>query len=575
MNIKLKSIYRIILIFISLIFLPNKGVSMITKNKISEKQYSVSDSLNHKTFDELRSLFIKHYKDSVFIKKLSNTYLTRAKRDKDSIEIANGYQIFFEMNINNPKVALAYTDSMIDVTKGVKDEFYPARGYLLKGYLLQKLERYNEALTSYLISKKHAEINKNIGHIIAITHNIAILKTILGKDEESLEIYKKNLNLLSTQDTINKFRSHYIATLCKLSDSYNLFKKYDTAHFYLKKGITSTLSGDIPHFYSELLSSYGINSYYRKEYSTARDSLNKSLSLSKKSPYTNVLVTYLYLGKTLLQLEKEEEAIGYLKKIDSAVHVSNYILETREAFTLLIDHYKKEDDKANQLRIMEKLIKLDSGFSVKYKKLHIDIEKKYDNVQLIKDKERLVDSIKNHSRTTIYQLWVFGGLIIVLISLGYFYYYKKRKKNYEKVYEEKLIHAEHLNKKKTQKTKDIELAPELRDDILKKLEEFEKNEVFLKNDLTLSIVAKKLKTNSTYLSRIINMDKQKNFANYINDLRIEYCIKQIKNDKKFRHYSVTSMAKEVGFNNIQSFVKAFYKQKGCNPAEYIKEFDNE
>ncbi|MBG6130518.1 AraC-like DNA-binding protein [Aquimarina sp. EL_35] len=571
----MKNIYSIVLIFISFTFLHGRGVSMITKNRINEKQYSVSDSLTHKTFDELRSLFIKHYKDSVLVKKISNTYLTRAKKDKDSIEIANGYQIFFEMNINNPKAALAYTDSMIAVTKVVKNEFYPARGYLLRGYLLQKLERYNEALTSYLISKKHAEINNNIGHIIAITHNIAILKTILGKDEESLEIYKKNLDLLSTQDTIGKFRSHYIATLCKLSDSYNLFKEYDTAHFYLKKGITSTLSGDIPHFYSELLSSYGVNSYYRKEYNIAQDSLKKSLSLSKKTPYTNILITYLYLGKTLLELKQEEEAIGYFKKIDSAVHVSNYILETREAFTLLIDHYKKKNDKANQLRIMEKLIKLDSSFSVKYKKLNIDIVKKYDNVQLIKDKERLIDSIKNHSRTTINQLWIFGVLTIVLISLGYLFYYKKRKKSYEKVYQEKLLNAEHLNKKKTQKTKDIEIAPELRDDILKNLEEFEKNKTFLKNGLTLAIVAKKLKTNSTYLSRIINMDKQKNFANYINDLRIEYCIQQIKSNKKFRHYSITSMAKEVGFNNIQSFVKAFYKQNGCNPAEYIKEFDSE
>ncbi|WP_158447829.1 AraC family transcriptional regulator [Aquimarina longa] len=547
---------------------------MPTKKGGSEKEYSVSDSLDYKSFDELRTLFIKHYKDSVFINKLSNTYLIRAKKNKNRIEIANGYQIFFEMNVNNPKVALAYTDSMINITKGIKNEFYPARGYLLKGYLLQRLEKYNEALTSYLISKKHAEINQNMSHIIAITHNIAILKSTLGKDEESLEIYKKNLKLLSTEDTIDKFRSHYIATLCKLSDSYNLFKKYDTAHFYLKKGIASSLSRGIPHSYSELLSSYGVNSYFRKDYTVAQDSLKKSLSLSQKSPYTNVLITYLYLGKTLLQLNKEEKAIGYLKKIDSAVHIPNYILETREAFTLLIDHYKKKEDRENQLRVMEKLIKLDSSLSIKHKKLQIDIIKKYDNVQLIKEKEQLIHSIKNRSKIKIYQLWFFGGVTITLISLGYFYYYKKRKKNYERAYQEKLLNTEHLTKKKTQKTKDIELAPELRDDILKKLEDFEKNRIYLKNDLTMSKVAKKLKTNSTYLSKIININKQKNFANYINDLRIEYCVEQIKKNKKFRHYSITSMAKEVGFNNIQSFVKAFYKKNGCNPTEYIKKSDN-
>ena len=570
----MRDIYCIILLFISLLFISGKVTGNISRKGFDENRYPVSDSLNHKTFDELQSLFIKNYKDSVITKRLSNTYLNRAKKNMDSIEIANGYRMFFEINVNTPEVALLYTDSMIGITKGVKNEYYPARGYLLRGYLLQRLERYNEALESYLLSKKHAEINKNMGHIVAIRHNIATLKTTLGKDHEALNTYKKNLDLLVTQDTINEFRSEYIATLYKLSDSYNRLQKYDTAHFYLKKGIATTLSGNRPQYYSNLLSSYGINSYYRKEYAIALDSLNKSLTLSKESPYGDVLVTYLYLGKTLLQLKQEEEAIGYFKKIDSAVQVSNYILETREAFTLLIDYYKKRDDKINQLKIMEKLIKLDSSFTAKSKKLHIDIVKKYDNIQLIKDKDELIATIKNHSKGTIYQLWIFGGLMIVSISLGYFYYYKKRKSNYEKEYQEKLLNAENLNKKKTKRTKDIELAPELRIEILKKLEEFEQDLFFLKNDVTMATVAKKLKTNSTYLSKIINIDKQKNFANYINDLRIEYCVKQIGNNKKFKQYSITSMANEVGFNNIQSFVKAFYKKNGCNPAEYIKNTDN-
>jgi AraC-like DNA-binding protein len=34
------------------------------------------------------------------------------------------------------------------------------------------------------------------------------------------------------------------------------------------------------------------------------------------------------------------------------------------------------------------------------------------------------------------------------------------------------------------------------------------------------------------------------------------------------------MAKEVGFNNLQSFVTAFSKRKGCNPAEFMKRYAN-
>ncbi|WP_103069488.1 helix-turn-helix domain-containing protein [Aquimarina sediminis] len=562
---RIKNIYGIVLLFASFIFFSGKDIDIVVKKKDDKIKYSVSDSLENKSYDELWKLFVTHYKDSVFAKKISNTYLNRAKNDNDVIKTANGYRMFFEINADDPKIALVYVDSMIAITKGVKHEYYPARGHLLKGYLLQKTEKFDQALEAYMLSKKYAEISNNMEHLIVIRHNIAILKTAIGKDSEALETYKENYNLLVTKDIIKKFRSEYIGTLYQLSDSYNRLKKYDSAHFYLKKGIKATLSGDKPYFYTNLLSSYGINSYYRKEYTTALDSLKKSLALSdRKKPF----ITYLYLGKTLLKLKQEEKAIDYLKKVDSAVHVSNYSLETREAFTLLIDHFKKNDDKSNQLRIMEKLITLDSSFSIKNKRLHIDLVKKY-NVKLIQDKEELINSIKNQSETTINRIWLFGGIVVLIISLGYFYYYKRRKIGYEKTYKEILLSVQ----KKKQKTKDIELAPELKQEILKRLDELEKNMFFLKNDLTQSNVAKKLKTNSTYLSRIINMDKQKNFANYINDLRIEYCLQQIKNDKKFRHYSITSMAKEVGFNNIQSFVKAFYKQKGCNPTEYLKSIE--
>ena len=302
----MKNIYSVVLLFISLVFLSGKEVDLVEKKEIREGKYAISDSLYYKTYNQLWKLFISHHKDSVFIKKLSNTYLSKAKKDKDSVKIANGYRIFLETNVNNSGVALMYADSMIAITKGIKHEYYPARGYLLKGYLLQRIEKYNEALDFYLIAKKYAEINKNMEHIIAIKHNIAILKTTLGKDQEALETHIENYNLLTTRDTVNTFRSEYIGTLYRLSDSYNRLQKYDTAQYYLKKGITASLSGDTPHFYPNLLSSYGVNSYYRNEYTSALDSLQKSIALSKESSYGNFVVTYLYLGKTLLKLNKEE-----------------------------------------------------------------------------------------------------------------------------------------------------------------------------------------------------------------------------------------------------------------------------
>ncbi|MEW7290309.1 helix-turn-helix domain-containing protein [Aquimarina sp. 2304DJ70-9] len=569
----IKVIYLITLLILSITSLTAGELDIEVKKEVNSMQ---SDSLRDMTFEELDVLFKKNQQDSIFVNKVAHTYLFKAKNQNNTIQIANGYVMFYKMTRKNSKIALKYTDSIIEVTKEIKDILYPAKGYLLKGNVLYGMEQYSDALESYLLSKKHAEANHNQGYIIASKHNIALLKTVLGKDREALVTYKENFKYLIKQDTNKKFRQHYIGTLFKLSDSYNRLKFYDSAHFYLKKGIKSSLSGVNTYYYPDLLSAYGINSYYRKEYYIATDSLKKTLVLLKEDINDpNVRITYLYLAKTLLKIGKEEDAIRYLRKVDSAISKSNHILETREVFTLLIDHYKKNKDQENQLKIMEKLIRLDSIYNIKYNKLNSRIYKKYDTPKLIKDKNQLIDSIVSENRKFNYRLLFFGGLIIILISLLYFYYYKKRKSKFKKILDQQLEHIEALNTKKVTPTSNIDLAPELKQEILEKLKDFESNHGYLKNNLTLSMVSKNLKTNSSYLSKVININKQKNFTNYINDLRIDYCVKQIENDKQFRQYSIKSIAKEVGFNNIQSFAKAFLKKKKCKPAEYVRRIKNQ
>lgn len=83
-----------------------------------------------------------------------------------------------------------------------------------------------------------------------------------------------------------------------------------------------------------------------------------------------------------------------------------------------------------------------------------------------------------------------------------------------------------------------------------------------------------MNTNSSYLSKVVNFYKHKNFASYINDLRIEYVVEQLKEDKKLRSYTIKSIADEVGFNNVESFTKAFYKKTGIRPSYYINNLNN-
>ncbi len=88
-------------------------------------------------------------------------------------------------------------------------------------------------------------------------------------------------------------------------------------------------------------------------------------------------------------------------------------------------------------------------------------------------------------------------------------------------------------------------------------------------------MSKKVKTNTTYLSKIIKTHKAASFNDYINDLRIEYALKRIKNDKKFRSFSVKSIALEIGYKTDNSFTKHFKSKTGLNPSYYIKKINNQ
>ncbi|WP_109299576.1 helix-turn-helix domain-containing protein [Aquimarina sp. AU474] len=566
----MKNIYRVFVWCVCLTFFNILYVNAQAQKKIKPP---ILDSLEDKSFGELYILYQKHNQDSIIVHEISNAYLFKGMKQKDTIEMAKAYRLKSKIHQQkNAEIALKYTDSILFITKNIRHDTYPAAGYLLRGYLLYNMERYDEALQSYLLTKKYAELNENEEQVVAVKHNMALLKATLGKHDEALQVFKENYNFLIHQDTIKLYPKTYTATLYKLADTYNRFRQYDSAYYYIKKGIRFSLSHTNQYYYRGFLVINGVNSYYRQEYQKAFDSLQKMLTISKGnllSSNSNVRISRLFMAKTLYKLGKDEEALQYLQKIDSTTNKANYVSELRNTFTLLIEHYKKNEDLKNQLQTTNKLLSYEREYNRKYATLNNNIVKKYDIAELINDKNQLIYTIDHNNKLSKYKLWFLTLVLMILIGFLYFYY-KKGKLKYKEVSNKYMQLTKTIEQKKEKRINSVEVPIEIKKEILKKLEDFQHNHKYLKNDLSLNSVSKTLKTNSSYLSKVINIDKQKSFNNYINDLRIEYCVDQIKNNKQFKQYSVRSMAGEVGFNNIQSFAKAFYKKMGCKPAEYIK-----
>ncbi|MNL30950.1 Helix-turn-helix domain protein [compost metagenome] len=106
--------------------------------------------------------------------------------------------------------------------------------------------------------------------------------------------------------------------------------------------------------------------------------------------------------------------------------------------------------------------------------------------------------------------------------------------------------------------------------ILKQLEKFEKGKLFLEKDLTETKLAIAFDTNIKYLSKIIAHYKEKKFVTYINDLKVDYLIMLLKEDKKFHNYNNKALSEEAGFSSTERFAKAFFSRTGV-PASYFME----
>ncbi|WP_452598161.1 helix-turn-helix domain-containing protein [Pontimicrobium sp. MEBiC01747] len=106
--------------------------------------------------------------------------------------------------------------------------------------------------------------------------------------------------------------------------------------------------------------------------------------------------------------------------------------------------------------------------------------------------------------------------------------------------------------------------------ILEKLKKLEAKHYYLKQNCTLHSTAKQLKTNTSYLSKVINNHLGKNFSTYINELRINYVVLELKRNKTLRAYSIKAIAEEIGYKKTSTFSKYFKEITGISPSVYIK-----
>ena len=249
------------------------------------------DTFFEKDFKALKQEF--YLMDSTSKTDFSRKYLSRAKLSNNIIKIANGYYFFSELNLHQRK-AINYADSIIQITKNSNHKEYPALGYIQKGTQLYYDNNHHLALDNFIKARKLASKHNIKFQLIIIKHYIGLLKNVNKNVEESLIIFKNNFNFIINNNLDLIHRKQYLKSLYALSDSYAKNRIFDTAQVYYRKGLFETHEKDL-YFYPHFLTGYGINSFHRKEYIIAIDSLKKASKLlqNKKKIYLLFICIYM------------------------------------------------------------------------------------------------------------------------------------------------------------------------------------------------------------------------------------------------------------------------------------------
>jgi len=144
--------------------------------------------------------------------------------------------------------------------------------------------------------------------------------------------------------------------------------------------------------------------------------------------------------------------------------------------------------------------------------------------------------------------------LLTAILAAAFYFYKKKKRFFET----------------REKYKGSSLNPIFAEECitrLKYLMEIEK--VYCHADITLQSLAEKMSIAPHLLSQLLNEKMGRNFADYINQYRIEEA-KKILQSTRGSQRKISAVAIEVGFNTMAAFYNAFKKHTNMTPTRYKK-----
>ncbi|WP_299889786.1 AraC family transcriptional regulator [uncultured Lacinutrix sp.] len=490
--------------------------------------------------------------------------------------------IYFKRECDSSKKLSLRTLSKIEQQASIlSDSCYFFLKYNVLGrivYAEKCLGNYHKALEYIskcrVLNEHYSQYSKN--HELVLNYKSALIYIKLGQ-------YKKAIALLNKiksfpHEAYNKLThsSIYVA----LGDSYlKFYEKYlnksflDSARVYYKKHYELSTQIESQVKYTQKLYNIkkGIISSYNSRYDSSLYYLRKakSINLIEQKHFTNQEIDF-YMSEAFHNLNKFDSSIYYanqfLKKYNNYPGNNNLLLKTHNILASSFNENKQYNKAYEHSSIALDEFKKIGRLKVNgIEKLNLINLKKIHN-------ENQVFLNKKNIKWGVYKVLLTLLVIVLLVFIYRNYIYKKmiKSNNLLSVTNELIVKKDLIKGIGQSK---ISINEDIVHKIIKGLEQLEKEKEFLNDDFNLPYIAKKLNSNTSYVSKVINHYRGKSFKQYINNLRIEYIMKELKEKPSLRKFSIDAISKDLGYSNASSFSKIFKKNTGVNPSDFIKELN--
>lgn len=539
---------------------------------ISCEKTPKQEETTHKSYNEIYNLFDTSEDEELRVF-YGTKFLEKAKANESKQLIIAGYRILSLAHTDDN--ALKYCDSIIYLTESNSNKNYPAIAYERKGDYYYNKRVYKRALDNYLLFLKYAKEHNVAADVSRGNYIIGVLKRRIGDTEEALKLYQENLLYnIENRDSINNDIT-YLRSIMALANVFNDMEEVDSASFYNKFGLDEANKLNKVELANHFSLNQGITLYHDNKFFEAIDRFEKyNPYFENLNDLDKLLFSYYYAGESYLAINNKKKAISYFRKVDSIFQMTQSLFPiTRKAYIRLNNYYETEGDDKNRIIFLTRLLEVDSIIKSEQIYLSSGIVNEFDLPKLKEEQKELLIKLE-HEADRYRNTYILLSIVILFLLLGFGFQYRKRKL-YKKRFHEILNDKETIKRKKsaTSTNEQLNVPQDIVDSILSGLKIFEEKEAFTSNKITLNSLAKELNTNPNYLSKVVNYHKKGSFSNYLNNLRIDYTIEQLKTNPLYKKYTIKAISSEVGFNNVQSFSKAFRNSKGINPSYFMKELN--